>query len=172
MSDPAPPHRSIGLLMTVLMATQLIYLYAGPEPLGWISVALVLALPVAGWRSMKLREVYLLAVSFALLGLVAAFRDDAARLISTGLHRSAYLASFILLMGFLRDGAATSPSILACGRYITAQPAQRRFIAVFSGSHFLSVMVNLGAMSLLGPIVQDICYNNAKRYFKLENAHG
>ncbi len=154
MSDSAQPHRSMGLLMTALMATQLIFLYAGLDPAGWISIALLLALPVAGWRSMMLREVYLLAVSFALLGLVAAFREDAVFLISTGLHRAAYLASFILLMGFLRDGAVTSPSILACGRFITRQPPKRRFVAVFGGSHFLSVMINLGSMSLLGPIIQ------------------
>lgn len=152
--QPDNRYRLIGLVMTALMATQLIYLYTGAVLAGWMSVSLTLALPVIGWRGMKLREVYLLAVCFGLLGLVAVYRPDAASVITTGLNRAAYLAAFILLMGFLRDAAVTSQSIMACGRFIARQPPQRRFVAVFSGSHFFSVMINLGSMSLLGPIIQ------------------
>ncbi len=169
MSIPtAPSNRAIGIVMTAQMATQLIYLYAGVGLAGWVSVALMLVLPVAGWRAMKLREVYLLAVSFALLGLVATYRSDAATVMTTGLNRAAYLASFILLMGFLRDAAVTSPSILACGRFITRQPPQRRFVAVFSGSHFFSVMINLGSMSLLGPIIQRGVRGDNQAYADLD----
>jgi hypothetical protein len=132
----------------------LIYLYLGVEAIGWISVALVLAIPLLGWRALKLREHYLLAVCLVLLVLVEFQRSDAAQIVGTGLYRAAYLASFILLMGFLRDAAVTSPSILTCGRYITHQPPKRRFVSVFGGSHFLSVMINLGSMSLLAPIIQ------------------
>ena len=144
----------MGLLMIALAASQLAYLYLGVAAIGWISVALVLAVPILGRSDMKLREYYLLAVCLGLLAVVTLTRKDAGPLIGTGLNRAAYLTSFILLMGFLRDGAVTSPSIAACGRYITYQPPKRRFVAVFSGAHFFSVMINLGSMSLLAPIIQ------------------
>ncbi len=155
MKTPAPvQNRPVGLLMIALSVIELFHLYTDIAAAGWISVALVLAVPVIGWRAMRMREIYLLGLSLLLLGLVIVRIDAAADVIATGLRRSAYLAAFILLMGFLREGAVTSPSILACGRYITRQPPKRRFTAIFSGSHFLSVMINLGSMSLLAPIIQ------------------
>lgn len=155
MSAPTSvKNRPMGLLMMALSACELFYLYTDMPAAGWLSVALVLVIPLAGWRAMKMREIYLLAISFVLLALVMLRVDEWAGTVATGLGRSAYLASFILLMGFLREGAVTSPSILACGRYITRQPPKRRFAAIFCGSHFLSVMINLGSMSLLAPIIQ------------------
>ena len=80
--------------------------------------------------------------------------DDAAEWTNEALSRAAYLASFILLMALLREGALTSRSVIDLGRFLTFQPPQRRFVAVFSGAHVLSVMINLGALSLLASIVQ------------------
>jgi hypothetical protein len=57
-------------------------------------------------------------------------------------------------MGLLREGGITSASVLQCGTYVTQQPPQWRFLAVFLGSHFFSVLINLGALSLLAPIIQ------------------
>src|SRR3546814_8172124 len=37
---------------------------------------------------------------------------------------------------------------------VTQQPPQWRFLAVFLGSHFFSVLINLGSLSLLAPIIQ------------------
>ncbi|MEM1198138.1 MAG: hypothetical protein AAGI06_02405, partial [Pseudomonadota bacterium] len=52
------------------------------------------------------------------------------------------------------EGAITSPSVKALGTYLTHQPPKRRFLALFSGSHFFSVLINLGAVSLLTPFIQ------------------
>src|SRR3546814_18165598 len=71
-----------------------------------------------------------------------------------GLDRSAFLAAFILLMALLREGGITSPAVLTCGTYVAQQPPQWRFLAVFLGSHFFSVPINLGSLSLLAPIIQ------------------
>jgi hypothetical protein len=158
----------MGLLMIALAVSQLVYLYLGVTTIGWISVALVLAVPVLGRSEMKLREYYLLAVSLGLLAIVTLTRNDAGPLIGTGLNRAAYLTAFILLMGFLREGAVTSPSIAACGRHITHQPPKRRFVAVFSGAHFFSVMINLGSMSLLAPIIQRGVRGDRQDYADLD----
>ena len=71
-----------------------------------------------------------------------------------GLNRGAFLAGFILLMALLREGAMTSNSILAAGKFLTNQPPNRRFFSIFAGSHFFSVLINFGALSLLSPIIQ------------------
>ena len=140
--------------MIALMGLELVHLFAELPLAGWLVQALVLAVPVIGLPLLKAREFYLFAVAFALT--VAALFDTTldAQVFATALDRAGFLAAFILLMGLLREGAITSPAVGVCGRYLTQQPSRRRFVAVFTGSHLFSVLINLGALSLLAPIIQ------------------
>jgi hypothetical protein len=89
-----------------------------------------------------------------LLGLTWFLGKPVAAIATQGLSRSAYLASFILLMALLREGALKSKSVLELGTFLTRQPAKRRFLTLFAGGHFFAVLINLGALSLLAPIIQ------------------
>ena len=140
--------------MFALIASQLIWLYLNFSIADHISIVLVFLLFVAGWRQFKTREAYLVGVCFILAALAYFTSDQMIEWALDGLSRAAYLAAFILLMALLREGAMESSSVLQLGHYLTMQPPQRRFVAVFSGAHALAVMVNLGALSLLAPIIQ------------------
>ena len=144
----------LGAVMLALMALELLDLYVGIPAVSIAAKVLVLSLPVLAWRRLRLREFYLIAICFLLLGLLWSGESDTAETLKQALDRSAYLASFILLMGLLREGAVTSRSVLECGTYVTVQPSRRRFLGVFAGSHFFSVLINLGSLSLLAPIIQ------------------
>jgi len=119
-----------------------------------VAQILVVALPLLAWRALRLRESYLLAICFILLALVWFTGKPFVALSLEGLSRSAYLASFILLMALLREGALTSPAVLEVGAFLTRQPSSRRFLALFGGGHFFAILINLGALSLLAPIIQ------------------
>ncbi len=157
-SESAPttilPTRLVGWLLLVLVASELLFLYTGVFGAGIVSQVQVIALPLVAWRALRLREAYLLALCLMLLFLAWLFGKPVAAIAAEGLSRSAYLASFVLLMALLREGALTSRSVLECGTFLTRQPANRRFLALFSGSHFFAVLINLGALSLLAPIIQ------------------
>ena len=148
----------LGGVMIALMALELVRLYSGSSDAQLAARILLLALPLLALRALRAREAYLMAVSLLVLLLVwfgaGAAPEDKVAVLLRGLDRAAYLASFILLMGLLREGAVTSPAVLACGSYVTLQPPRRRFLAVFTGSHLFSVLINLGALSLLAPIIQ------------------
>lgn len=150
----SPPSRFIGLFLLGLVASELIFLYSGTQEAGVASRALVALLPLLAWRELRLREGYLLGLCLILIYLTWHSKDSLSEFISDGLSRSAYLASFILLMALLREGALTSSSVLKLGTFLTRQPASRRFVALFCGSHFFAVLINLGALSLLAPIIQ------------------
>lgn len=145
---------AIGIGMLILVVSELGAIYLELSAFKLIAIAAVLAIPALAWRQMKVREAYLAVV--AVVSTVAALilLPDALDWIIEGLSRGAYLASFILLMALLREGALTSQSVVRLGRFLTFQPPKRRFVAVFSGSHVLSVMINLGALSLFAPIIQ------------------
>ena len=140
--------------MFVLLLSELVSIYLDIELFKAIAIAAVFAIAVLSWRSIKTRELYLFAISCLLVLAALNSSADATDWMIEGLSRSAYLASFILLMALLREGALTSQSVVKLGRYLTFQPPQRRFAAIFSGTHVLSVMINLGALSLFAPIIQ------------------
>jgi len=153
-SATAAPPRLIGWALLVLVAAELVFLYAGASGAAILSQALVVALPLLAWRALRLREIYLLAICFVLLALAWLTGKPVAALSLEALSRAAYLASFILLMALLREGALASPAVLEVGTFLTRQPASRRFLALFGGGHFFAVLINLGALSLLAPIIQ------------------
>src|SRR3546814_11390658 len=122
----------------------------------------LLGTPLIGWRRLRLREGYLLCLCAALFALALAYEPEPWALALRGLDRSAFLAAFILLMALLREGGITSPAVLTCGPYVAQQPPQWRFLAVFLGSHFFQVLINLGWPSLLAPILSQERKNSVK----------
>lgn len=144
----------IGAYLAVMVVLELVEIYTGLETLASFIRVMVLALPVLALPILKLREYYLLGVSLILAVFVWRSEGDTWQTLLTGLDRSAYLASFMMLMALLREGAITSPAVKAFGTYLTLQPPKRRFLALFSGSHFFSVLINLGSVSLLTPFIQ------------------
>ncbi|MEP1209444.1 MAG: hypothetical protein ABJM29_02130 [Rhizobiaceae bacterium] len=145
---------TIGAAMFVLVVCELVALYLQINTFKFAAIACVFVIAAPAWRLFRVREIYLVAISIALAVLATFTSADALDWMIEGLSRSAYLASFILLMALLREGALTSKSVVDLGRFLTFQPPQRRFVAVFGGAHMLSVMINLGALSLLAPIIQ------------------
>ncbi|MEO1293557.1 MAG: hypothetical protein AAFV62_12125, partial [Pseudomonadota bacterium] len=68
---------------------------------------------------------------------------------------AAFFTSFILLMTLLREAAETSRAVRDVGAQLTHQPAGRRYIATGLGGHFLGVLLNFGAVSLLASLIQQ-----------------
>src|SRR3546814_18051898 len=149
-----PARLLLGPWLLALMATELLVLFSGNAVAEAAGAVLVLGTPLIGWRRLRLREGYLLCLCAALFALALAYDPEPWALALRGLDRSAFLAAFILLMALLREGGIASPAVLQCGTYVTQQPPQWRFLAVFLGSHFFSVLINLGSLSLLAPIIQ------------------
>ncbi|HEY9549556.1 MAG TPA: hypothetical protein VIR45_08640, partial [Kiloniellaceae bacterium] len=144
----------LGPWLLALMGCELVVLFADSHAVVLASHVLVLGVPLVGWRRLRLREGYLLCLCAALLALALAYDPQPWALALRGLDRAGFLAAFILLMALLREGGIASPAVLQCGTYVTQQPPQWRFLAVFLGSHFFSVLINLGSLSLLAPIIQ------------------
>ncbi len=58
------------------------------------------------------------------------------------------------MLALLHEAAMTSRAISACGHYLTKQPPRRRYLAIFSGTNLMSVLFNLGIVSLLTPLIK------------------
>jgi len=118
------------------------------------AVAALLVFAVFGQPRFKLRERTLLGLAVLVTLAAFSFKPDAAALTGAALGKAAFLASFMILLALLRDGATTSESVLNLGRYLSRQPPGRRYLSTHLGGHALGIIFNFGALSLLGPLLQ------------------
>ncbi|WP_282610066.1 hypothetical protein [Pelagibius sp. Alg239-R121] len=114
----------------------------------------LIAFAILGREYFRLREFFLLSLAVVLTVAAIATRSDVVPMVGKALDRASFLAAFMILLALLRDGAVTSPSVLAVGRYLTRQPPGRRYLALQTGGHLLGVILNFGCLSLLGPLIQ------------------
>lgn len=159
--DPARPTTSrtwndvaLGLLLMGVMATELLARMTdqhGVQVIAWLAMA---ATTLAAIRRIGLRETYLLSVCAGLSLLVWWQRPDPMMELGAALSQASFLMAFVLLLGLLHEAAATSPSIDALGRYLSRQPAGRRFYALFGGTGIMAVLFNIGVVSFLVPLIQ------------------
>ena len=157
MPDKPPARLSDKMVAGCLLGIslfELIELHAHIAAAGTIAAVLLVLFLLVGQARMGLRERYL--ISLAVIATVCAvlFSDTPLALIENGFTQATYLAAFMLLLALLRDGAVTSPSVLKLGRYLTHRPPGQRYIAIHAGGHALGMILNFGALSLLGPLIQ------------------
>ncbi len=161
---PAPParpasHRTwndviLGLLLMGVMAAELLARMSDQptvQVIAWLAMAATI---LAAVRRIGLREIYLLSVCAVLSLLVWWQRPDPTMELAGALSQASFLMAFVLLLGLLHEAAATSPSIDALGRYLSRQPAGRRFYALFAGTGIMAVLFNIGVVSFLVPLIQ------------------
>ncbi|GAG60758.1 unnamed protein product, partial [marine sediment metagenome] len=129
-------------------------IYTGSRAGAMLAVCGLVAFAGLGQPWFKLRERFLLGVSVVMTICAYVFSSDAPALVFSALQRAAFLAAFMILLALLRDAAVTSPSVLAVGTFLTKQRPGKRYAALHIGGHALGVVLNFGALSLLGPLVQ------------------
>lgn len=144
----------LGLTLLGLSLLELVHLYSGSRLAGLLAAALLVVFVIAGQRHFRLRERYLLVLAVVATAAVLILAGDPGALIERALGQATYLAAFMILLALLRDGAVTSSSVLALGRYLTSRPPGRRYLAITLGAHALGVILNFGALSLLGPLIK------------------
>ena len=122
----------LGGALVAVMALELVTRLTGLAvlaPVAWAAMGLAVA---AARRRLGLREAYLLGLSAALALLALAIAPAPGAVVARALDQASFLMAFILLLSLLHEAAATSPSVAACGAYLTRQPPGRRYYALNS----------------------------------------
>ena len=146
--------RLVTLCLLGMSVFELIELHAHFAPAARIAAVFLVVFLLVGQTRLGLRERYLIGLAVIATTCAFMFSDAPNALIERGFGQATYLAAFMLLLALLRDGAVTSPSVLKLGRYLTHRPPGQRYIAIHAGGHALGMILNFGALSLLGPLIQ------------------
>jgi len=147
--------KALAICLLGVMACEVLYLASGIQAVGVIARVLVLLVVLGSLTRIGLREVYLLSVCSGLSLLIALSHETPIEALTTCLKQAAFLMAFMLLIGLLQQGAQTSKAVLDCGRYLTSQLPGRRFFALFTGTHFMALLFNLGVISLIAPLIKQ-----------------
>lgn len=89
-------------------------------------------------------------IGLALFALALATRPDWQAMTFQALKTAAFVGAFFVALTWLRNAAASSPAIRSCGLFLAEQPPGRRYLALTIGGHIFAVILNYGALSLLG----------------------
>jgi hypothetical protein len=153
---PAPPaaaaDRISGLLAVALTAAVILHEWHGGALFGQVAAGLAAILvPLlalgTGWG----RRVFV-ALGLVLVAIAIAARPDWPAPVGRALASAAFIAAFFTALTSLRHAAETSPAIGACGRFLAAQPPGRRYGALTLGGHLFGLLLNYGAIALLGSL--------------------
>ncbi len=133
---------------------QLLHLHLHSSAGGTASIAALLMVLVLALPRLALREKVLVSLaSMATVSAVLLSESPLALFERAGLQ-AAFLTAFMVLLTLLRDGAVTSPSVLTLGEYLTSRSPGRRYLAIHCGGQLLGMVLNFGALTLLGPLIQ------------------
>jgi len=89
------------------------------------------------------------------LGLALWISDAvSAEVLADAVDRAAFFTLFLTALAVLRESAKTSRLVRRCGTVLVNQPPGRRYLLMSFGSHLFSVMLNIGALNVLGTMVR------------------
>lgn len=76
-----------------------------------------------------------------------------------GLRKAAFICAFFCALTSLRSAAQASTAIQNAGQFLAKQPPGRRYLALTFGGQMFALMLNYGAIALLGSLTTDSAKN-------------
>lgn len=156
MSGSAPQPgldiRLTGPVIVALTALVAVSQLGGPD---WAGLAAAGLYPFLILLLMpRVRRTRLIFPALAVVLTIAALatRPDWPGTILSALDRAAFIAAFFSALTSLRHAADGSPAIRTCGMYLAHQPPGRRYIALSAGGQMFALLLNYGAIALLGSL--------------------
>jgi len=143
-----------GLFMLAVMVFMLLARATDISIFSFISYCAAGGVFLCSWRFVGPREIYLLVLCSGLTCVALFGLNMPWSVFEAAISQAVFLMGFLLLLALLHETAVTSPAVTACGQYLTRQPPARRYFAVFGGTNFMSILFNLGIISLLTPLIK------------------
>ncbi len=150
--------------LAVLCACQLLSLYGVLASAASFSAFALLSFSLFAWHNFARRERLLLVASLCLSATTVFYLPTASDVLLPAAHKAAFLASFMLLLATLREGAMGSSSVASLGHWVATRPPGKRYLSISTGAQFLGLLLNFGALNLLGPLLLE----GSKRHGNIE----
>lgn len=109
---------------------------------------------IAQWRQLPGSIRALLAVCIGVAAYVIMAVEAPWPFLLRGAEKACFYAAFFTAIGFMREASDSSAMVLNCGRFLINQPPGHRYIILSLGAHLFGIILNLGAVTLLGTMIR------------------
>ncbi|MCS0494016.1 hypothetical protein NVS89_02830 [Ancylobacter sp. MQZ15Z-1] len=141
------------LLILVMCLATVAAAVSGRVAVGNVAIAAGLGVVVLQWlRVSTLARLFTLVAVAAGAFIVVAYPGEREQL-RTALLQGVSFASFMSVLGLMRYPVRTSAIIKRAAGSLLSFPASRRYAAVNIGSHFLSLLFNVGIIRMIGDLL-------------------
>ncbi len=142
----------VGTLIILVTILVVISDWGGPAFITQLTPFAVVVLAVVLAFRVKLSRLAFILTAAGLTVAVAVLHDDWQQDVLRGLGVTAFIVAFFSALATLRNAAQSSPSIRTCGAFLASQPPGRRYAALSVGGQLFSLLLNYGAIALLGSL--------------------
>ncbi|WP_138470700.1 hypothetical protein [Poseidonocella sp. HB161398] len=94
-------------------------------------------------------------IAAGLVALSAIFQADWEPTLVNAVQKGGFIAAFFTAINAMRAAAGGSEPIVACGRFLAAQPPGRRYLALTVGGHLFGLILIYGGIALLGTLATE-----------------
>ncbi|UMA65342.1 hypothetical protein LVO79_02450 [Roseivivax marinus] len=141
--------------MIATLLVTIFYEFTGLPALAYIAGGLALSgLAAFAPQVGNSRKAFLL-IGLLLSVLAVAYLPEWDMEILDALARASFIAALFCALTAIRTAAASSPSIIECGRFLANQAPGRRYIALTIGGHLFGLILLYGSISLLGSLATE-----------------
>ncbi len=148
------PHLQIAFsaLVVLLIALQALLEWGGTAPLqGPVAVISFLIVPFLALEAGLVGWLFLSVAGAVTLALILQGADWLP-VVRRALLTSGFYAAFFCALSLLRNVSQSSPAMEKAGTFLARQPPGRRYMALTVGAHIFALVLNYGAIQLLGAL--------------------
>ena len=106
------------------------------------------------WRRQPASVRILIAITAAVSAVALVIARHPGQLFLAAVGKACFFAAFFSAIGLLRAASDTSTMVRRCGALLLGQPPARRYIILSIGAHIFGLILNVGALTLLGAMIR------------------
>jgi len=149
-------------LMVVVSVAAIALIFGHADWITSIGGMALVAFLILGWRRFTVGTWVPIGLAAITLTVALVERVPGA-VLAQGIDRALFLAALMSLLGMLRSAAMIAPEVEAAGKFVTGQPASRRYLALSFGGHLFGVLINFGGLIILLDLARNSLASAATR---------
>ena len=148
------------LCLVVIFFATLITEWTGYQSPAILAVLVLLLFTFFEWKYLELTTKIIATVAIGLT--LVLLLSSQITIIQLGMlcGSVAFFAFFLIALGFLKEAALTSTSVNLTGLALLQQQPVRRYALLTFASHLLGILMNVGAINLLGTMIHRSLHDN------------
>ena len=155
----APSWLSPLCLVIVFFAT-LITEWTGYQAPAQLAIVMLAMFTLLEWKHLDLTAKVITMIAISLTLTLLSLSQISFYQLSMLCGSVAFFAFFLIALGLLKEAALSSRSVNLTGLALLQQQPVRRYALLTFASHLLGILMSLGALNLLGTMIQRSLYDN------------